>query len=130
MVWQHLQLDTGDDFVEASASKDQHALRCTCTALRDATTPFISALSIAVDYMDEEMPRPWRSTLRCAQRQLAAFPAAARLTSLRWELGYLGGGASSVVLPELLPEYFGCATGRLANVSSVTLQGELVSACL
>jgi hypothetical protein len=113
---------------------DQHALRCACTQLRDATMPFITALRVHIDSEEMEIVEPQGATeearmLREARRQLAAFPAAATSTSFSWTCwgeNSNNGDITPFVCPELLPAFCLGARGRLAAVRTLTLRGNLV----
>ena len=136
MLWDRLGTQSGlegDEQTQRSRVQHRHALRCTCKQLRDAVTPFITTLGVAFRRGDEgDDSPPWEETLQGALRQLAAFPAAATLRSLRWcyiEQGSGGAAAGyhSVSLPLLLPSFLLDARARLGSVERATLLGRLAS---
>lgn len=77
MIWKHLDLET--------FRNPQHALRCTCKALRDVSNAWISSAEISAGgrvylsyHEDDVLPA------ECALAQLGRFPKSAVLRSLAW----------------------------------------------
>lgn len=76
---------------------DQHAFRCTCRALRDASTPWVTALALS-PLSDQlhcwswglgsekalDVEGWWADMADRDAKQLKLFPRAAKLTSLTW----------------------------------------------
>ena len=76
MLWKQMQ------------QADQHALRCTCKAVRDASTPWISKLCIIFEppaHLHGQQPTELtkEEALLQAEAQLTLFPSVATITSVQ-----------------------------------------------
>lgn len=90
----------GGPYFDSYALADQHALRCSCRALRDASTQWIDSMRVATSCVDQadlppaaqqaphrrRAPQPVEPTAPAtpALKQLSRFPASAVLRKLEW----------------------------------------------
>jgi hypothetical protein len=117
--------------VEVERVRDQHSLRSCCKALRDDTTPFIVATHI---FLRSGPQRLEQQSLTLAQRQLAAFPTAATLRTLRLGNNYEDDDEDDDEPPRAayhgrLATFFAAAHERLAAATTLRLGSGLVGGC-
>lgn len=120
LVWQQLRVEDG----ARTANKHQHALRCTCRAMRDASSPFIEHMQLDVKlYSTRDNPGAWDTAIGQLQVQLERFPKAAVLRSLHLcgdvDVGSIHSVAACLALN---------SGSRLAGLRRLVISGDLVSA--
>lgn len=125
----------------STSAVHQHALRCTCKAMRDLSTPWIDTLHISVlrdipedeDTEEEQAPRPGAPVPE-AMQLLARFPNAAQMRSLRYTCMYTdnephGNEYFKIMmrhaLSGLLPSFMLLAQERLSGLRSFTYVGQV-----
>lgn len=125
-IWEQLQHASPS---QAALHASQHALLCTCKALRALCSPWIEATMAAnVSELDEHPvnhEQAWDAVMHKASARLACVPRGARLVELKWY------AASSdphmqLLLSGVLPAFLYQHSARCRNITSVDIKYDLV----
>ena len=120
LIWDQLVPDQG------RAPVDQHALRCCCRTLRDASTAWIDSMRIQVQ------PHATQSALiTSALAQLSRFPHRAAMHKLAWSYVCVEGDHDANEQARgLVPAFMLRAHNQLAFLRSFTLKSKVSTWCM
>lgn len=114
-VWDELRAD-GE-----LPNAHQHALRCTCKALRDATNAWIHQLDIEVITRHGHEDWAWVESMEQIEEQLSRFPKAAVMHGLNLTCTLNEG-----IMPEIVSGLVMKAGQRLAGLRKLTVCDHMV----